>query len=94
MNQTQSWRIHENEKNAIKIINSRIDQIEEKISGISETEDRDCEITQSENNNNKKSEIKPYVIYGRPWKKKNKQTQIIEIPEGKVREESESLFNK
>lgn len=30
MNQTQSWRIHENEKNAIKIINSRIDQIEEK----------------------------------------------------------------
>lgn len=26
--------------------------------------------------------------------KKTKQTQIIEIPEGKVREESESLFNK
>ena len=55
-------------------MNSRIDQIEEKkkTNGIREIEDRDCEITTSENNNNnKKSEIKPYVIYGRPWGEKS-----------------------
>ena len=46
------------------------------ISGVSEIEDRDCEITQSENNNNQKSEIKPYVIYGRPWKHTHTHTSL------------------
>ena len=93
MNQTQSWRIHENEKKCNKDHKQQNRSNRRKnISGISEIEDRDCEITQSENNNNKKSKIKPYVIYGRPWKHTHR--QIIEIPEGKVREESESLFNE
>ena len=84
--------MNKHKQNAINNINSRIDQIEEKkINGISEIEDRDCEITPSENNNNNKSEIKPYMIYGRPWGKK---AQIIKIREGKMREESESLFNE
>lgn len=46
-------------QNAITNINSRIDQIEEKkINGISEIEDRDCEITPSENNNNNNKRVK------------------------------------
>ena len=63
-------------------MNNKIDQTEDKIS---ELEDRNLEITQSEDNKEKKNEIvkKAYVIYGTLQKRTN--FRIIGVPEGEER---------